>query len=186
MEINFDLDQFVKEILSDDPYPYESKFQEIPVIDNFCPICGEISGKHMYYGARTCSSCRVFFRRSVTNQQNTRFKCNFQNNCIINSKSRRSCKKCRFEKCLNIGMRTDFVSLKQEIQRQDHRLSTIFTESNKEYFEAKQKEITNLSLDGFIDRLCSDQRELESFLKLYQEENFNRSGARNLRPKSNH
>ena len=32
---------------------------------NDCKICGRIAGKHTYYGAKTCQSCRAFFRRSV-------------------------------------------------------------------------------------------------------------------------
>ena len=31
----------------------------------FCLICGEISGKHLYYGGQSCQSCKAFFRRSV-------------------------------------------------------------------------------------------------------------------------
>ena len=32
---------------------------------NICQVCGEIAGKHNYYGGRSCPSCRAFFRRSV-------------------------------------------------------------------------------------------------------------------------
>ena len=32
---------------------------------NICQVCGEIAGKHNYYGGRSCHSCRAFFRRSV-------------------------------------------------------------------------------------------------------------------------
>ena len=28
-----------------------------------CLVCGSSAGKHNYYGARTCISCRGFFRR---------------------------------------------------------------------------------------------------------------------------
>ena len=30
-----------------------------------CQVCGEIAGKHNYYGGRSCQSCRAFFRRSA-------------------------------------------------------------------------------------------------------------------------
>ena len=32
---------------------------------NICKVCGEIAGKHNYYGGRSCPSCRAFFRRLV-------------------------------------------------------------------------------------------------------------------------
>ena len=31
----------------------------------YCLVCGEKAGKHLYYGGRSCQSCRAFFRRSV-------------------------------------------------------------------------------------------------------------------------
>ena len=30
-----------------------------------CLVCAEKAGKHIYYGGRSCQSCRAFFRRSV-------------------------------------------------------------------------------------------------------------------------
>ena len=36
-----------------------------PTESNICQVCGEIAGKHNYYGGRSCPSCRAFFRRSV-------------------------------------------------------------------------------------------------------------------------
>ena len=38
--------------------------------------------------------------------------------CIINSENRRSCKKCRFEKCLEVGMKVSYVkSLEEKCQK---------------------------------------------------------------------
>ena len=30
-----------------------------------CKVCAEPAGQHVYYGAKSCQSCRAFFRRSV-------------------------------------------------------------------------------------------------------------------------
>ena len=38
---------------------------EINGSSNLCQICGELAGKHSYYGGRSCQSCRAFFRRSA-------------------------------------------------------------------------------------------------------------------------
>ena len=79
-----------------------------------CLVCGSSAGKHNYYGARTCISCRGFFRRSVQSQQYHLFVCSTDSSCNLESKSRKCCKKCRFEKCLNIGMRPSWVLTPEE------------------------------------------------------------------------
>ena len=33
--------------------------------EDCCKVCGEQAGQHVYYGAKSCQSCRAFFRRSV-------------------------------------------------------------------------------------------------------------------------
>ena len=83
-----------------------------PRASNFtCPVCAEKTGKHTYYGARVCISCRGFFRRSVQSGQYPLFKCvnSDSGGCDINSKSRKSCKRCRFAKCEDAGMKVTYV-----------------------------------------------------------------------------
>ena len=98
-----------------------------------CQVCGGEAGKHNYYGANVCISCRGFFRRSVQSQQHTVFQCNrgVESNanasqCLIDSKSRKSCKKCRFERCLGSGMRTAWVLTEEE------RKARLLKRSNKQ------------------------------------------------------
>ena len=51
-----------------------------------------------------CSSCRTFFRRAVL-QKSELYQCEEgDSKCEIDSKSWKSCKKCRYEKCLKAGM----------------------------------------------------------------------------------
>lgn len=90
----------------------------------FCKVCGAPAGKHIYYGARTCISCRGFFRRSVQSRQFKAFACiSTLLSCPVDSKSRKSCKKCRFEKCLEIGMKVSWVLSEEErCQRMMQRL----------------------------------------------------------------
>ena len=79
-----------------------------------CLVCGSSAGKHNYYGARTCISCRGFFRRSVQSQQYSMFLCASDSSCDLESKSRKCCKRCRFEKCIKIGMRPSWVLTPEE------------------------------------------------------------------------
>ena len=67
-----------------------------------CPVCidGDV-GKHNHYGGRVCHSCRGFFRRSVQNNHYPLFECSTGlKKCIIQSKTRKSCKFCRFQNCI--------------------------------------------------------------------------------------
>ena len=78
-----------------------------------CPVCGNQNGRHAHYGGYSCPSCRAFFRRSVLSKAYLIFGCG-SGNCKINSKSWRSCKWCRFQKCLRSGMRPEWVLDKKE------------------------------------------------------------------------
>ncbi|XP_005100202.2 retinoic acid receptor RXR-alpha-B [Aplysia californica] len=73
---------------------------------NACLICGDkASGYH--YSVFSCEGCKGFFKRSV--QKNLTYCCKDQGMCFINKFSRNSCQFCRFQKCLNMGMRRDAV-----------------------------------------------------------------------------
>lgn len=76
-----------------------------------CKICeNENATQYNHYGSvQVCQSCRMFFTRSVKNSMFKIFKHNFKTGCIIDSKNRKSCKKCRFDKCLDEGMKVSFV-----------------------------------------------------------------------------
>ncbi|XP_076114930.1 vitamin D3 receptor-like [Mytilus galloprovincialis] len=67
-----------------------------------CRICGEkASGFH--YGVNTCEACKGFFRRSI--KRVTQYKCVESNNsCVIEPGKRNICPKCRFDKCVKVGM----------------------------------------------------------------------------------
>ena len=55
---------------------------------------------------------KIFY--SVQSQQYHLFVCSTDSTCNLESKSRKCCKKCRFEKCLNIGMRPSWVLTPEE------------------------------------------------------------------------
>lgn len=82
-----------------------------------CRVCYEPAARHIHYGAVTCFSCRAFFRRSIQNQSYEAYKCRKQEQCDINLKSRKSCQKCRFTKCLDIGMKSSWVLSEEERHR---------------------------------------------------------------------
>ncbi|CAM4541236.1 unnamed protein product [Leuciscus chuanchicus] len=66
-----------------------------------CLICSdEASGCH--YGALTCGSCKVFFKRAAEGKQ--KYLCASRNDCTIDKLRRKNCPSCRLRRCFEAGM----------------------------------------------------------------------------------
>lgn len=75
-------------------------------MDELCPVCGDkVSGYH--YGLLTCESCKGFFKRTVQNKKN--YTCVGERNCVIDKSQRKRCPYCRFQKCIDVGMKLEAV-----------------------------------------------------------------------------
>ncbi|RWS17080.1 nuclear hormone receptor FTZ-F1-like protein [Dinothrombium tinctorium] len=75
-------------------------------LDELCPVCGDkVSGYH--YGLLTCESCKGFFKRTVQNKKV--YTCVADRNCHIDKSQRKRCPFCRFQKCLDVGMKLEAV-----------------------------------------------------------------------------
>lgn len=73
-------------------------------MDELCPVCGDkVSGYH--YGLLTCESCKGFFKRTVQNKKV--YTCVADRNCHIDKSQRKRCPYCRFQKCLEVGMKLE-------------------------------------------------------------------------------
>lgn len=82
---------------------------------HLCPVCSAPgAGKHCYYGGIVCVSCRGFFRRSVQSNHYKVFECLENRKCPVDSKGRKGCKYCRFQKCLANSMKISYVMTDQE------------------------------------------------------------------------
>lgn len=84
----------------------------------FCKICGDrASGRH--YGVISCEGCKGFFKRSVRRKMEYRCSAPIPNgSCEITITSRNRCQSCRFQKCLTVGMRKEFVQ-NERIRKDD-------------------------------------------------------------------
>lgn len=73
-------------------------------IEELCPVCGDkVSGYH--YGLLTCESCKGFFKRTVQNKKV--YTCVADRSCHIDKTQRKRCPYCRFQKCLEVGMKLE-------------------------------------------------------------------------------
>ncbi|KAF1759716.1 hypothetical protein GCK72_016183 [Caenorhabditis remanei] len=78
-------------------------------LKTFCQICNS-TGNGLHFGVEACRGCTSFFRRSIV--QEKVYKCNEDYSCDIGNLSidmSQKCRRCRFEKCLNVGMKKDAV-----------------------------------------------------------------------------
>ena len=94
-----------------------------------CNVCNQNVDKiwNSYGGDNICQSCRVFFYRSVQSSAYKTFekqKC--ETECVIESKNRKSCKICRFQKCVSVGMKVSYVKT-NEIQEVEKPFGMEFT-----------------------------------------------------------
>ncbi|XP_035266767.1 androgen receptor-like [Anguilla anguilla] len=103
------------------PYPdvsyrYEGERENVFPVEFFfppqrtCLICGdEASGCH--YGALTCGSCKVFFKRAAEGKQ--KYLCASINDCTIDKLRRKNCPSCRLKRCFAAGMTLGARKLKK-------------------------------------------------------------------------
>ncbi|XP_061090341.1 androgen receptor-like isoform X2 [Conger conger] len=103
------------------PYPdvsyrYEGERENMFPVEFFfppqrtCLICGdEASGCH--YGALTCGSCKVFFKRAAEGKQ--KYLCASINDCTIDKLRRKNCPSCRLKRCFAAGMTLGARKLKK-------------------------------------------------------------------------
>ncbi|XP_034475529.1 nuclear hormone receptor FTZ-F1-like, partial [Drosophila innubila] len=76
------------------------------LFEELCPVCGDkVSGYH--YGLLTCESCKGFFKRTVQNKKV--YTCIAERTCHIDKTQRKRCPYCRYQKCLDVGMKLEAV-----------------------------------------------------------------------------
>lgn len=72
----------------------------------YCLVCGDL-GSGYHYSAFSCEGCKGFFKRTV--QKNLTYRCKDASDCIINKFTRNSCQHCRFQRCLQVGMKREEI-----------------------------------------------------------------------------
>ncbi|XP_068570471.1 progesterone receptor-like isoform X3 [Cebidichthys violaceus] len=87
---------------SDRSFRHDDLFPGVYLSDRrVCQVCGDdASGCH--YGAVTCGSCKVFFKRAAAGKQN--HLCASRNDCTIDKLRRKNCASCRLKRCFMSGM----------------------------------------------------------------------------------
>ncbi|CCD62238.1 Nuclear Hormone Receptor family [Caenorhabditis elegans] len=83
-----------------------SSFPDLIVaVSEKCPVCWKHTAHGMHFGAFTCRACAAFFRRFATTKNLK--PCKKSNVCEFTKNGYTSCKKCRLQRCFDIGMKID-------------------------------------------------------------------------------
>jgi len=83
-----------------------------------CLICNGPAAAHQHYGAVCCYSCRAFFRRGITRS----YVCvRGDDLCQVNSITRTNCKRCRYARCLEVGMKPELVDATLKRKQEERR-----------------------------------------------------------------
>ena len=53
----------------------------------------------------SCEGCKGFFKRTV--RKDLTYTCRDNRDCIIDKRQRNRCQYCRYQKCLNVGMKKE-------------------------------------------------------------------------------
>ena len=86
-----------------------------------CQICGDVANDHIHYGALACYSCRAFFRRC---RAKIKLKgVNHNGICDIDIYTRTLCPHCRYQKCLAVGMKPQWVMTEKDKQERKEKLA---------------------------------------------------------------
>ncbi|XGW31674.1 hypothetical protein V3C99_010101 [Haemonchus contortus] len=80
---------------------YQIKDKNSSAGEAICAVCGDGHAK-LHYGVLACYGCKGFFRRTLTGKY--RYACRFGNNCVVDKFQRNSCRYCRFNRCIEVGM----------------------------------------------------------------------------------
>ncbi|XP_052265099.1 retinoic acid receptor RXR-alpha-B-like isoform X1 [Dreissena polymorpha] len=97
-----------EEIVSSEPCSVtsEDSLHDGGSYHQMCVICGD-RGTGFHYSVLSCEGCKGFFKRTV--QKNLVYTCKGNGICVVNKSTRNNCQYCRYQKCLQYGMKREAV-----------------------------------------------------------------------------
>ncbi len=63
----------------------------------------------------SCEGCKGFFKRTV--RKDLTYACRDNRDCIIDKRQRNRCQYCRYQKCLNVGMKREGEKYKFNLKK---------------------------------------------------------------------
>uniref|UniRef100_A0A1I7UWJ9 Nuclear receptor n=1 Tax=Caenorhabditis tropicalis TaxID=1561998 RepID=A0A1I7UWJ9_9PELO len=123
---------------------------------SICKICGLIA-HGVHFGVMTCRACAAFFRRYVV--LNLKYDClKDEKRCSLDKIRRNSCRQCRYQKCIQMGMTPDNVQWNRDITITDRRSRNVKKQEVEE-----SEECLDLSISKPSTSLCAIMKAEDNF-----------------------
>lgn len=138
--------------------------QQMPSPKAICAICGDkASGKH--YGVHSCEGCKGFFKRTV--RKDLTYTCRDLKECTIDKRQRNRCQYCRYQKCLNSGMKREAVQEERQKNKDKPNQSPPSNNSeSKDDLSMKDQQKSSLFEDEETALTKSEQSFLDKLVEL--------------------
>lgn len=116
-----------------------------------CMVCGKSSSNSVHYGVVTCEACKGFFGRI---SESSRLECiSGTNNCDV-SYQKNSCRRCRYQRCIQVGMSLD--------SRKVGRRSNLFNQNLKSAFMGSKIDLLSSNLlDSISDEISQTNNHVD-------------------------
>lgn len=142
-----------------------------------CGVCGSPATDVHHYGATSCYSCRAFFRRSIGNGKEYRYCSRKTDTCVVDAVSRTNCKKCRFQKCLQVGMKPEKVDrvrkkaniIKTEVKEEIADIIeqgeefTLFHETKRRTSESSHDSNTSIDISALVEECILEEEKVPDY-----------------------
>ncbi|CAG2165430.1 unnamed protein product, partial [Oppiella nova] len=118
-------------------------------------------GRH--FTAITCDSCKSFFRRTAL--KNKPLYCISDGKCDIKSHPRNICQKCRYDKCLLVGMRKELIQntwKNQLISDTKHNDTSDVTKHCDDTIDTEIDDLINKTLNISDEEICEQIMDIEN------------------------
>ncbi|KAI6211674.1 Zinc finger and Nuclear hormone receptor domain containing protein [Aphelenchoides besseyi] len=107
--------------ISDEMYDSPGPIRSSSATTGHCMVCDDPEGSR-HYGSICCSGCKGFFRRSI--RHNRQYSCPYNSKCSIRKEYRNSCRACRLQKCIDVGLNPMLVHGDRGFVRKDSEASS--------------------------------------------------------------
>ncbi|CAB3409138.1 unnamed protein product [Caenorhabditis bovis] len=182
------------------PIPSSSSSESLSAGYNRCRVCERTYDGSQHFGIDICRACAAFFRRSVHVKKT--FVCRRgANKCRLDTPRKVTCQKCRWVRCLQVGLHTDLVSSgqrsspsKPECDDETPYESEDSSSTEKDYGDENSTATTicrpkplqlNIDVDKTHQRVlihyrefCKNRHIIESEVELRNDQEFNINGKK--------
>lgn len=98
--------------------------------------------------ADSCEGCKGFFKRTV--RKDLTYICRDDKNCIVDKRQRNRCQYCRYQKCLEMGMKREAVQEERQRTKPDNEVESSIISTTNVSPVSNQLQFLDLTIDKMM------------------------------------